>query len=235
MTLFFTTILAFSLQWYVLEHLPVIDCLPFKVGNNIIENMKIPPGALPDSTVITFEYEKSGKKVAFTSQNFPADFNEKDYKFLRRFDKVVRKGTALPAIRDFSLTTASGNDTTQSVLNDTQYQFLVFTNGLKNGSEKWMTDFHALYVELQKENIPVHFVTSNFQNTESWLREQLGDVTLSIFTCDATAIKTAARVNPTFYLLKEGRIMNKWSYADLVNAIRMVRSSELESPNNELP
>src|SRR5689334_6306102 len=33
--LFFTVIFSFAFQWYVLQHLPVVDCLPYKVGNNI--------------------------------------------------------------------------------------------------------------------------------------------------------------------------------------------------------
>ncbi|RYE12587.1 MAG: DoxX family protein, partial [Sphingobacteriales bacterium] len=41
--------------------------------------------------------------------------------------------------------------------------------------------------------------------------------------CDATAIKTAARANPTLYLLKEGVIVDKWSYADLDRAFKAVQ------------
>ncbi|MBS1934956.1 MAG: hypothetical protein JST96_13220, partial [Bacteroidetes bacterium] len=42
---------------------------------------------------------------------------------------------------------------------------------------------------------------------------------VTILQCDATAIKTAARVNPTMYLLKKGTIINKWSYAEFEEAI----------------
>lgn len=235
MVLFFTLVFTFSFQWYVLQHLPVVDCLPFKVGNDIKQKMKIPPGALPDSTVITFVYDKNGKEVEFTADKFPDDFNDQEYKFLKRYDKVVRKGTALPEIRDFSLTTESGTDTTEAILSDPQYQFLVFTNGSRQMGEGWKDNFNALHLELQKENIPVHFVTSNAANTKAWLQESLGNVPASILLCDATAIKTAARVNPTFYLVNRGIVMNKWSYADLVEAIRLVRSTDIESTNNEVP
>jgi hypothetical protein len=101
--------------------------------------------------------------------------------------------------------------------------------------EGWKDNFNALHLELQKENIPVHFVTSNAVNTKAWLQETLGNVPVSVLTCDATAIKTAARVNPTFYLVNRGIVMNKWSYADLVEAIRLVRSTDIESTNNEVP
>src|SRR6185295_62810 len=84
--LFFGTIIAVALQWYVLSYLPVMDCLPYKVGNNIPEKMKNPPGSIPDSTVITFVYDKGGKEVEFSADNFPDDFNDSLYKLKTRRD-----------------------------------------------------------------------------------------------------------------------------------------------------
>ncbi|MBL7749706.1 MAG: DoxX family protein, partial [Chitinophagaceae bacterium] len=57
------TIFSFGFQWYTLTYLPVVDCLPFKKGNNITEKMQMPANAIPDSTVITFMYVKNGTKV----------------------------------------------------------------------------------------------------------------------------------------------------------------------------
>ena len=67
--------------------------------------MKIPPDAVPDSTVISFVYEKGGATVEFTSDNFPDDFDDSIYHFVKRYDKLIRKGNAEPAIKDFVLTT----------------------------------------------------------------------------------------------------------------------------------
>src|SRR5687768_14568614 len=40
-----TSTLAVSVfQWYVLEHLPIVDCLPYKKGNDLLEQMKTPAG-----------------------------------------------------------------------------------------------------------------------------------------------------------------------------------------------
>ena len=72
--LLLVTVFSFSIQWYVLHQLPVIDCLPYKIGNNIIDKMKPPPGAVPDSSVISFIYEKDGKQIEFTADKFPDGF-----------------------------------------------------------------------------------------------------------------------------------------------------------------
>ncbi len=113
--LILTTLFSFALQGYVFRHLPVVDCLPYKVGKNMQQQMKVPPGAVPDSTVITFVYDKQGKQVEFTADNFPADFDDSLYHFVKRYDKLVRKGNAEPAIKDFVLTSLSGTDSTHDI------------------------------------------------------------------------------------------------------------------------
>jgi uncharacterized membrane protein YphA (DoxX/SURF4 family) len=59
-------LLVAGLQWYALNYLPPVDCLPFKEGNNIAEQMKIPPNAVPDSFAMKFIYEKEGKQYEYT-------------------------------------------------------------------------------------------------------------------------------------------------------------------------
>src|SRR4030095_13018676 len=111
--MFLVTLFSFGLQWYSLRYLPPVDCLPFKQGNNIPEKMKLPANAVPDSIVMTFVYEKQGQKVEFTADKFPADFNDSVYKFVNRYDKLVRKGkNNEPPIKGFSLTGAKIADST---------------------------------------------------------------------------------------------------------------------------
>src|SRR5215471_11095481 len=55
--------------------LVMIGFLSYKAGNNIPEKMKIPPDAIPDSTVITFVYSKGGKEVEFTADKLPDDLS----------------------------------------------------------------------------------------------------------------------------------------------------------------
>ena len=107
------TVFSFGLQWYSLRYLPPVDCLPFKRGNSIPEKMKLPADAVPDSIVMTFVYDKQGQKVEFTADKFPTDFNDSLYKFVDRYDKLVRKGkNNEPPIKGFTLTGAKNVDST---------------------------------------------------------------------------------------------------------------------------
>src|SRR5258707_13003238 len=95
------TILSFGIQWYNLTYLPLVDCLPFKKGNNISEKMKGPVGSRPDSFAIRFVYEKNGKQFEFSPAGLPSDLAT--YKFVSRVDKLIKTGNPEPPIKGLEL------------------------------------------------------------------------------------------------------------------------------------
>lgn len=216
--LFFTLVFSFSFQWYVLHFLPVVDCLPYRIGANINENRKPPPGAIADSSVITLVYNKNGKDVEFTAAHFPADFDD-SYHFVRRYDKLIRKGNAEPPIKDFNLFTGSGYDTTLDILSQKGYSLLLFAIDIPESNPSWNKEFAAILSVVKLRKMEVIFVTSNPESIRSYLTKNELNDQVRLLTCDLTAIRTAARANPTLYLLKKGIIINKWAYADFENAI----------------
>lgn len=216
--LFFATIFSFTIQWYVLQHLPVVDCLPYKIGNNIGEKMKVPAGAIPDSTVISFVYNKEGKDIEFTADQFPEDFDDSLYKFVKRYDKVVRKGNATPKINDFSLQTFYKNDSTQALLQEDKYQLYLFLKHDYNKGD-WQQAMDVILQTATQKKIPGFLVTS--LAVEEVLAPDAPAVFQKMYPLhlDPVAIKTAARANPTLFLLKQGTIVGKWSYVDLTQAL----------------
>lgn len=221
LTLFFTTIFSIAFMWYTLQHLPVVDCLPYKVGKNILGEMKVKEGQKKDSTVITFVYTKGGKEVEFTANNFPPDYNDSLYTFIRRYDKVIREGNALPAIKDFTLTDSRGKPATETILSAEGYKLMFF---LRNDYPKgeWMIIAEIMAQEAAKKAIPSILVTSI--SLEELYKEPPGVFyRMNPFTCDATAIKTAARSNPTLYLLNRDTIIKKWAAADFALALKEMR------------
>jgi uncharacterized membrane protein YphA (DoxX/SURF4 family) len=228
--LLFSGVLSFSFQWYVLQYLPLVDCLPYKIGANIPEKMKPPAGSVPDSTVIHFVYEKNNKQVEYSADQLPADFDD-SYKFIKRYDKLIRKGNAEPAIKDFSLSTDSGNDSTAQILDRSGYKLIVFSRNFPEADPSWNKPFSVLYTLSKSKNIPVYFITANRGEANAYLAANRLSGEIAVFTCDATAIKTAARTDPTIYLLKKGTILNKWSYASLESAFPALSELSPQSPN----
>ncbi|MFL5742218.1 MAG: BT_3928 family protein [Flavisolibacter sp.] len=209
-------IFSLALQWYALNYLPLVDCLPFKKGNNIAEQMKPPPGALADSTAIRFIYEKQGKRYEFAPENLPADFET--YTYIDRIDRLVRKGNADPRIKGFALTDSSGQDQTQMFLN---LPVVVAAFALDASKEEaWINSFQELAKKAQSKNIPVYFITSNVTEISKALQSH--GINIPVLSCDFTVIRTAARTNPTVYVLKQGTIRNKYSYRTIGKATKEI-------------
>lgn len=191
-----------GLQWYVIKYLPIVDCLPYKKGNDITEQMKTPAGAIPDSFAIEFQYTKNGKDVFFDQTSFPDDFDS-TYIYVDRKDKLVKKGNGLTAkIVDFSLQNLSGADTTAAVFANTDPYVLVFAKDMNNAAN-WLASFEALKTKWAAKHIKIAVVTAD---TEKAVQLFPGT---TIIRCDATVIKTAARVTPTFFLMQGARVINK--------------------------
>ena len=212
------TVLCFGIQWYALNYLPFVDCLPFKKGNNISEKMKIPAGARPDSFAIRFIYEKGGKQFEFSPSSLPPDLST--YTFVSRKDKLVRKGNAEPAIKGFTLSGVTEEDSTEIILGQ-PYAVLLFCENFSVPVSKWEKGFAKLYAVVKTKNIPAYMITSDpGKAPEKISGTSFGNI--QILKCDFTAIRTAARTNPCIYVLNKGTILGKWSYKKINAAQSLV-------------
>ncbi|MVT08646.1 BT_3928 family protein [Chitinophaga tropicalis] len=201
-----------GIQWYTLEHLPIVDCLGYKVGNNIPEAMKLPPGARPAEYETVLIYEKDGKQKEFTAENYP--WSDSTWVFVDRKDKLVREATGEAAVKDFILTDFDGVNQTQAILSESQPVYLFLVKDVTKAGKGWDEKMHALQKQFQDGKIYIYGVTAS------------GKADLSAFTAahglqfpfvqmDGTAIKTAGRSNPCLILLEKGTIKGKWHYNDI--------------------
>ena len=196
------------LQWYVLNHLPVKDCLPFKIGNNILELRKMPKDAVPDKFDYKFVYKKNGESKEFAVSALP----DSTWEFVDRKQVLVEKGkNNIPLINDFTLTTQSGVDTTEALLNSTGEYYLLFIKEYP-GDVEWSAT--EAYMQLRYKGKPHFVVTSQSKKMDSLFNKGRDRLNVEILTCDATAIKTAARANPTLYLMKGPIVQMKLSWVD---------------------
>jgi uncharacterized membrane protein YphA (DoxX/SURF4 family) len=209
------TALAFGIQWYTLTYLPIADCLPFRKGNHIPQQMRIPEGARPDSFAIRFVYEKDGKQYEFSATDLPADLGS--YKFISRVDKLIRKGNAEPPLKGFNLTGKTKSDSTQAVM-QLPYAILLFCEDFKDPVSGWSDEFEKVYAEAMQRNIPAWIVTTQPGQAEKELKGT-AFASIPVFSCDYTALRTAARTNPCLYIFREGTVLGKWSRPDFGDAM----------------
>jgi uncharacterized membrane protein YphA (DoxX/SURF4 family) len=208
------------LQNYVLNYLPIKDCLPYKKGSNIVENMHVLKNVTPDSFALTFKYKKNGQVMEFDANHFPADFDS-TYEFIDRYQKLIRKGSEGPAIVDFALQDINGTDTTVSVLNQANYYVMLFVNDFSNYSQWNNKNFEELLNKLKSKHLPFFVVTSD----RTKAIELFGNnPEITVLICDGTVIKTAARVNPTYFVMQLANIKGKYSYKKTNKVIEQINT-----------
>ena len=232
--MFAVTVFSFGLQWYSLRYLPPVDCLPFKKGNNIPEKMKLPANAVPDvfETRLVYENINTNEKKTMSQDEFNNSkiWEDSTWKWDTTLTKLVKKGkNNEPPIRGFSLIgptildTITGQETkevTSTVLTLPQV-LLFFNTELPRKTPSWKNDLLEVYTEANKKGIPFYFVYSNRDSAISRY-SNLGFTNTDALSLDLTAIRTAARSNQTLYLLKQGNVAGKWSYAELDDAKRVI-------------
>lgn len=203
------------LQMYVIEHLPITDCLPYKAGNNLLELRKMPADAIPDKYSYSFIYEKDGQKKEFTT-----DFPDSTWKFVDRKQTLIEKGkNNVPLINDFSLSDADGADSTETILNKPAY-YLFFIKSIQEAApEKWQSIFTDLVKKAKQQHIPIYVVTADTKNANVFFN-QANSYNLPVYTTDGVAIKTAARANPTIFVMKGPVVQAKYSWADLKELLK---------------
>ncbi|MEO7768898.1 MAG: BT_3928 family protein [Ferruginibacter sp.] len=207
---------ATILQLYVLKHLPLKDCLPYKKGNDILELRKMPANAIPDKYDYSFVYEKDGLKKEFTTDHLP----DSSWKFVERKQNLISSGkNNIPSINDFSLTDSSGVNVTEDVLGQAGEYYLFFLQNLDGEVSRWSAAFSDFYSKARLQNRPVYIVTADRERVNAFFNSQ-NSYNLPVLTSDATAIKTAARATPTLFVMKGPLVQEKYSWADIGKAIK---------------
>jgi len=217
----FTIVFAASLMFgvFTYNYLPVIDFLPYKVGSNIPENMKIPEGAPVDEFLIM--YDLKNKKTGETKTMSDKEYMSKEVWKDESWEvvgspsrKLIKKGYDV-RIKDLMITDASGTDYTKEIVENPYYSLVVVAYNLNETNENAIAEANALALNAAEQfNIRTMLLTSNSaQDAEKFSKRM--KLFMEIFYADAVPLKSMVRANPGVLLLKNGTIVNKWHYHSL--------------------
>ncbi len=213
-----TTLLCILAQWHVLKHLPLVDCLAYKKGKNLVDQMKIPTGALPDSFVTKFIYTKNNNKLEFDANNLPADLDS-TYIFVDRTQKLVRAATGIPPITDFILFSENGTDTTQAILNQQGKYVMLLMKDATKADNGWSENARTVSDACRQKQIPFFVVTGTTETAQKQLPESN---VIHYLKCDVTVIKTASRVNPAYFVMDGPVVKEKVANVDFEKVVKVI-------------
>ena len=207
-----SVIFSAGIQWWNLEHLPYVDCMPYKPGNNLLEKMKPGPEYQPAVIKSIFIYEKNGEKKEFTADNYP--WQDSTWKFVDRKDKIISEATGEPEIHDFILLDSNKTDQTQAILTAKGYAIFWFIREFNKADLSNVDRLKKLAAKAKELHVPFYTLCSaDYESSMEFIKKQ-GLTDMTFMSLDYTASKTAMRSNPGLMLLNDGIVKSKWSYRD---------------------
>jgi uncharacterized membrane protein YphA (DoxX/SURF4 family) len=214
------------MQWYALEHLPFVDCLPYKVGNNIWQKMQPPPGSKPDVYQLTYELKnaRTGESKKMSDKEYLSSGIWEDTAWSVQGEPVsilIQKGNATPAIQDFAVNDYEGNDYTESLLKEPGYNFIFFVKDVNKASTRNMEQLRKLIEQCNKNNVGFFMLSANSKELTAQF-VQKHNLKIDYFVIDVTVCKTAMRSNPGLMLIKAGTVQGKWSYNDYPSGFELL-------------
>ena len=164
------TLIAIIFPVYTWSHLPVFDFRPYKVGTNIIEAMKIPPGGEGKfETLLYYKNLKSGEVKEFTQKNYPWQ-DTLNWKYDTAVTKTIVAPVLAP-IHDFTITSADGSEYTEDILNHKGPQFFLVCRDLSETNRKVFGQVNDFAELCAKDSIPFMALTSSSEQVDAFKKE----------------------------------------------------------------
>lgn len=202
--------LLFSIAycWYVLNHLPVIDFRPYKIGANIEEGMTIPEDAPKPIYDYAWKFTIDGEEKIIVTQG---DYPQVDGEFVDVETTEVQEGYE-PPIHDFTIE-REGADLADSLLQESKL-VMVIAYDLRKTNEDVFSEVAKITENAKKNGYTVIGMSASNELQTKVLIETY-NLNFDFYFTDETTLKTIVRSNPGVLVLEKGTIKQKVHYNDL--------------------
>ncbi len=227
----YSALFILGISIWSLYDLPQFDFRPYHVGASIREGMEMPEGAEQPQFETTFILEKGGVQREFTLDDYP----DSTWTFIDARTVQLSEGY-VPPIHDFSIVQQEEGedgieqyDLTDEVLADTSYTFLLVSPYLEKADDSRFDLINELYEYSLDHGYRFYCLTASSENGQEQWRNMTG-AEYPICLTDPTTLKTVIRSNPGLVLLKDGRVIGKWSH----NNLPVISQEEVGLPLEQL-
>jgi uncharacterized membrane protein YphA (DoxX/SURF4 family)/peroxiredoxin len=200
----FIACMAFG--YYVLQHLPVIDFRPYKIGANITEGMTYPPNAEQPIFEYRWTFTHNGaEKVIVTNGDFPKEEGTYTVETI-----MIQEGYE-PPIHDFTME-RDGEDFSAELLVE-ENLIVIIAYSISNSEKEGFANIKEATDKAIKNGYKVIGLSaSSPEVTEALTKEH--QLNFEFYFCDETALKTIIRSNPSLIELQKGTIKQKLHWND---------------------
>ncbi|MDE5947714.1 MAG: DoxX family protein [Prevotella sp.] len=203
----YAAVFILVLEAWSLYDLPLFDFRPYRVGTDIRAGMEIPEDAPMPQFETTFIMEKDGLRREFTLDDYP----DSTWTFVDSRTVQTAEGY-VPPIHDFSIVRRTdGEDITDSILAAPGYTFLLVAPYLEQADDSRLDLINQVYDYAEDHGYGFFCLTASSDKSVRRWRIMTG-AEYEFCTTDGTTLKTIVRSNPGLVLLKDGKVIRKWSH-----------------------
>ncbi|MFD2863670.1 BT_3928 family protein [Mucilaginibacter antarcticus] len=211
-----SVVISVSFGFYTYSFLPVVDFLPYKVGVNIPNEMKTPPGAMPDEFELTYKLKnkKTGEDKTMTDKEYLKTEIWKDANWEivgNPESRLVKKGFT-PKIIDLAIQDAQRNNYNNELLSSPFYSLVIVAYDLKKTNAAALNRLNALAANLTQNFNTRTILLTAAAPADAVAFAKKHQLVNEVFYADAVPLKSMVRANPGVMLLKNGTIVNKWHF-----------------------
>ena len=204
----YSALFILGISVWSLYDLPQFDFRPYHIGADLNGDGSTKGN---EEFEYAFIYEKNGEQREFSIDNLP----DSTWVFVDR--REVKAGAELAEhdlridLLDEDAENTEGIDITDEVLSDSSYTFLLVAPRLEEADDARLDLINELYEYSLEHGYGFYCLTaSNLKGRQQW-RDMTGADYPFCFT-DETTLKTVIRSNPGLVLLKNGKVIGKWSH-----------------------
>ncbi|MCD4732498.1 MAG: DoxX family protein [Bacteroidales bacterium] len=198
---------------YNIRHLPVIDFRDWKVGNKMVNG-----NPLPLKYYLTYKHSKTGEEKEYLSPDYP--YNDSVWLSQWEFfgQRIVDPN---PVLHDLRIEDEDGNDFTDQIIANPDFQFILVAYDLSKSSSKNMDKIREISEGINEPGLSFVVITSSLpKEVQQFKESNLPDA--DFYFADDITMMSMIRSKPGLILLKDGVIQRKWHYNDFpsINVIK---------------
>lgn len=225
-------VVSLGIGVYTYNFLPIIDFLPYKVGNHLPSLMAVPEGESLDEyeTIYTLHNQATDETRKMTDKEYLKQeiWKDESWKITGEPEtRLVKKGYQAP-ISDFIINDLDGINRTEEIIENPGEVLLIVAHDINKTNKDGLSRMNELAQKLAEDYriYSVLLTASSAADVES----QTADLTLyaDVLFADAVPLKTMVRANPGLILLRDGVVIKKWHFHLMPNAEKLASDHILQ-------
>ena len=203
---------------YAYRHLPIVDFMPWKVGNTVLKENKEPV-----RFYVTYKNRNTGETKEYLAPNYP--WNDSVWMSQWVFISQRQANVSQEDLMTLRIEDEAGNDVTQIFAGIPDYHFFFISYDLTKASEETLLKANHLAYIASEEGYSFIGITSTLSHDVKIIKDKY-KLEIPFYFADDVVLKSMIRSNPGLVLIHKGIVTRKWAWRDFPSFDEAIKPSE---------